>query len=228
LAWAYGSAASRGIEPEANSRAALAAAQRAVELDPMDPDAHAALGDMVGDTGDFPRAKAEFETALRLNPGDVETLTHYAGWASTFGEPERGAAAADRALRLNPNAPNWAYGFFSNAYFMVGRYDDAVRSIERRPLDSLGRGSLVLRAALYAAVDRIDDAHRAVADTLARYPDLTIEGFISDPGWNDVERGKYMQAMRKAGFPACASANALTKIAKPVHLPECTRPQSTG
>ena len=138
LAWAYGSAAGRGIDPEAKSAAALAAAQRAVELDPMDPDAHAALADIVGDKGDFPRAKAEFETALRLNPGDAETLTHYAGWASTFGQPERGAEAADRALRLNPNAPGWAYGFFSYAYFMAGRYDDAVRSIERRPVDSHG------------------------------------------------------------------------------------------
>jgi hypothetical protein len=111
---------------------------------------------------------------------------------------------------------------------MVGRYDDAVRSIERRPLDSLGRGSLVLRAVAYAAVDRIDDAHRAVANTLAQYPDLTIESYLSDPGWNDVERGKLTQAMRKAGFPACASADVLAKMAKPVHLPECARPQPAG
>ena len=190
----------------------------------MDPDAHAALGDMLGDKGDFPRAKAEFETALRLNPGDAETLTHYAGWASTFGQPERGAEAADRALRLNPNAMGWAYGFFSYAYFMAGRYDDAVRSIERRPVDSLSRGGLVMRAAIYAAADRVDEAHRAAADALARYPDLTIEGFLSDPGYNDVERGKLMPALRKAGFPACASADALAKLAKPVRLPECARP----
>ncbi len=85
-----------------------------------------------------------------------------------------------------------------------------------------------VRVWAYAAVGRIDDAHRAVADTLAQYPDLTIEGYLSDPGWNDVERGKPMQAMRKAGFPACASADVLAKLAKPVHLPECTRPQPTG
>jgi TolB-like protein/cytochrome c-type biogenesis protein CcmH/NrfG len=228
LAWAHGSAAGFGVDPEAESAAAMAAAQRAVELDPMDPDAHAALASILGDKGDFPRASVEFETALRLNPGDAETLTHYAGWASTFGQPERGAEAADRALRLNPNAPGWAYGSFSGAYFMAGRYDDAVRSIERRPVDSMGRGGLVFRAAVYAAADRGDDARRAAADALAQYPDLTIESFLSDPGWNDVERGKLMQTMRKAGFPACASADVLAKLAKPVHLPECARPQPTG
>jgi TolB-like protein/class 3 adenylate cyclase/Flp pilus assembly protein TadD len=228
LAWAYSSLAGKGMDPEANSRAALAAAQRAVELDPMDPDAHAALGASVGNKGDFPRAKAEFETALRLNPGDAETLTHYAGWASTFGAPEHGAEAADRAFRLNPNAPGWAYGSFSYAYFMAGRYDDAVRSMERRPLDSLDRVAFVMRAALYAVVDRIDDAHRAVADTLGRYPDLTIEGFLSDPGYNDVERKKFMQAMRKAGFPACTSADVLDELAKPVRLPECAQLRPAG
>ena len=60
------------------SAAALAAAQRAVELDPMDPDAHAALAEIVSTKGDLPRGEAEFETALPLNPGVAETLTHYA------------------------------------------------------------------------------------------------------------------------------------------------------
>ena len=51
---------------------------------------------------------------------------------------------------------------------------------------------------------------------------------LSGPDWNDVERGKLMQAMRKAGFPACASADVLAKLAKPFRLPECARPQPTG
>ena len=228
LAWAYGSAAGRAVDPEAMSAAALAAAQRAVELDPMDPDAHAAMADILGGKGDFSRAQAEFETALRLNPGDAETLTHYAGWASTFGQPERGAEAADRALRLNPNAMGWAYGLFSYGYFMAGRYDDAVRAIEHRPVDSMSRAGLVIRAAIYATASRGDQAQRAAAEALARYPDLTIEGFLSDPGFNDVERGKLVPALRTAGFPACAPADVLAKLAKPFRLPECARPQPTG
>ena len=46
----------------------------------------------------------------------------------------------------------------------------------------MGRAGLVLRAAIYAAAGRGDDAHRAAADALAQYPDLTIESFLSDPG----------------------------------------------
>lgn len=110
---------------------------------------------------------------------------------------------------------------------MAGRYDDAARSIGRRPFDTLSRVGLVLRAAIYAAAGRGDDAHRAAADAMVRYPDLSIETFLSNPGYNEVERGKLMQAMPKAGFPACASAKMLARLTKPVHLPECAGPRPT-
>ena len=84
-------------------------------------------------------------------------------------------------------------------------------------------------AAIYAATGRGDQAQRAAADALAQYPDLTIERFlISDPAYNDVERGKLLPALRKAGLPACAAAGELAKLAKPLRLPECTRPQPAG
>ena len=44
-----------------------------------------------------------------------------------------GAEAADRAIRLNPNYPLWAGNFYRWAYFMVGRYEDALKVIERQP-----------------------------------------------------------------------------------------------
>jgi hypothetical protein len=69
---------------------------------------------------------------------------------------------------------------------MAGRYDDAVRCIDRGLMDSLSRNGLVLRTAAYAAADRMDDARRAAADTLAQYPNLTTESFLSNPGYDDV------------------------------------------
>jgi hypothetical protein len=139
-----------------------------------------------------------------------------------------GAEAADRALRLNPNAMVWAYGPLSYAYFMAGRYDDARRVVERRPMDSMSRTGLVMRPAIYAAAGRGDQAQRAAAEALARYPDLTIEGVLSDPGYNDVERGKLIPALRTAGFPACASDKQLAKLDHPARLPECARPSPSG
>ncbi|OWK26485.1 hypothetical protein AJ87_05065 [Rhizobium yanglingense] len=75
--------------------------------------------------GDMGRAKAELDTALRLAPGSSEILTFYSGFAAHFGEPERGAQMVDQVMRLDPNYPMWTSNFFSPAYFMAGRYEDA-------------------------------------------------------------------------------------------------------
>ena len=81
------------------------------------------------DAGDPARAEAEFDKALSLNPGSADLLAIYAGWASGFGEPEQGVEAAERAMRLNPDTPPWAVYNFAYAYFMAGRYEDALRHI---------------------------------------------------------------------------------------------------
>ena len=132
-----------GADADAARAAAMQAIRRGLELDPQDAAAHATLGHILGMAGDLPRAKAEFETALRLNPSDAGILTNYAGWASTFGDPERGAQAADRAMRLNPNYSVSAAGFFRLAYLMAGRYEDALRLVEREDPQTRTRGGWV-------------------------------------------------------------------------------------
>jgi TolB-like protein len=111
--------------------AALAAARRAVETDPGDALAHSALAYILGVQGNFAASEAEFDTALRLNPGDAEILALYSPWASTFGHSERGAEAADHAIRLDPNYQVWQAWSFSAAYFAAGRFEDALRILER-------------------------------------------------------------------------------------------------
>jgi TolB-like protein/class 3 adenylate cyclase len=122
-----------GTDPAAARKAAMAAADRAVMLDPRDAEAHAALGVRLCEIGDLARAEAEFETALSLSPGSAEILTLYAGWASSFGEPERGAEIVDRVIRLNPSYPMREAGLLSYAYFMAGRYQDAASLLKRVP-----------------------------------------------------------------------------------------------
>ena len=143
-----------GADADTARAAAMQAIRRGLELDPQDAAAHATFGHILGMAGDLPRAEAEFETALRLNPSDAGILTNYAGWASTFGDPERGAQAADRAMRLNPNYSVSAAGFFRLAYLMAGRYEDALRLVEREDPQTRTRGGWVQGAVIYAALGR--------------------------------------------------------------------------
>jgi hypothetical protein len=70
--------------------------------------------------------------ALSISPGSFSILVCYASWASALGEPVCGAAIADRAVQINPNFQPWASAGLRYAYFMVGRYEDALRVMERQ------------------------------------------------------------------------------------------------
>jgi len=189
----------------------------------MDAGAHSVLGTMLGEEDNFPEAKAELEIARRLNPGSSDILAQYAGWASTFGDPQGGADAADRAIRMNPNYPIGMTGFFGYAYFMAGRYEDALRIQLREPAGSRSQDAWMRIASSLAALGRSDEAKAAVKDSLAHYPNLTIEGFANQPGYSDTERQKFVATMSAAGFPRCAPPQELATIARPVRLPECTK-----
>jgi tetratricopeptide (TPR) repeat protein len=104
---------------------------------------------------------------------------------------------------------------------MAGRYEDALRVLERLPLENYTRFSWILRSAIYAELGRSEDAKIWLAKALAKYPQLTIEGFINEPGWSGSERRRMMDAMQHAGFPPCVLPGQLDGVASPIRIPEC-------
>lgn len=210
-----------GADREMAMRKADEAARIAVRLDPGDPEAHAVLGMSFGLNGDFARGKTEFDTAMRLAPNAAEIVIFYSGWASTFGEPERGAELVDQAMRLDPNYPMWAVGSFSYAYFMAGRYEDALRMLDRETEANYNRDKWIMRSSSLAALGRVEEAKIWLAKALKADPDITIEAQVDEPGFNDTERQRFVETMRMAGFPPCASGKQLVKMKKPRWLPEC-------
>ncbi|TJW62134.1 MAG: tetratricopeptide repeat protein, partial [Mesorhizobium sp.] len=119
---------------------------------------------------------AELDTALRLAPGSAEILTFYAGWAASFGEPERGAELVDRVIRLDPNYPMWTSGPFSYAYYMVGRYDDALKMLEGLTPDNYNQWRWMVRSGSLAGAGRMEEAQASVKEALKRHPEMTVEG----------------------------------------------------
>ncbi len=225
LSHSHGVLTGFGVEPEKNRALSAEAAERAVQLDPRDAEAHAVYAIILGDRGEIERAKAEFDTALRLAPGQFEVLTFYIDWASTFGGPERTAELVDKAISLNPGFPMWSARIFTHAYFMAGRYEDALRMLDRLTPENYGRKHWVMRSGALAALGRTEEAKVSVTDGLKRFPNLTVEGFVNIPGFNEAERQRLIETMRLVGFPDCAKAEELAKIEKPLRLPECTSPQ---
>jgi TolB-like protein len=221
LSFAHHLSMNFGTELAVANPLALAAARRAIEIDPGDARAHMGLAIALATQGDLVASEAEFDTALRLNPGDAEILQGYSSYATGFGHPERASEMADRAIRLNPNYQTWRAVDLSYAYFSDNRYEDALRLLEKVPRETYNFYAWVFRAASYAALGRLAEAKTTVSDALAHFPDLTIEGFTGAADWSDPERKRLNEKMRAAGFPPCAKPDALVKNPQLVRLPEC-------
>ncbi|WP_159713907.1 hypothetical protein [Geminicoccus flavidas] len=105
---------------------------------------------------------------------------------------------------------------------MAGRYEDALHFANRVPREAYNLFDHVLRAAALAALGLGEEARAAVAETIAQFPHISVEGFaILDPAWNEDERQRPVETMRKAGSPLCASADDLRNSPDLQRLPEC-------
>ncbi|MFO0992313.1 MAG: adenylate/guanylate cyclase domain-containing protein [Hyphomicrobiales bacterium] len=195
--------------------------RRAVELDPMDAEAHAALAFALGNDGDLSHAQPEFETALRLNPNSADVLTRYAVWASAFGKAQEGGEMAERAYRLNPDPPSPSIRFLRGALLAAGRYDRAQSVHEHMPKAKYIDGDYVDGAIIMVALGQADEARKLVQEAEAAFPDLTIESWTGTVDWGDSDRKLYVKLMREAGFPACATPDQVKKFRITVRLPEC-------
>jgi TolB-like protein len=122
-AWAYkasGHAVLSGLvaDPQAQYTAAVAAASRAIELDPRSSRGHAALGFALYPQGEWARAREEFERARALG-APVSELTPYSVMQMAVGDFAGARETLLADLALNPMNGTVA-GFLLAAHEMTG------------------------------------------------------------------------------------------------------------
>src|SRR5205814_7068701 len=109
----------------------IAAARKALELDPDLAQAHAALAVAAWQyRRDWAGADAEFRRALELQPGLAETHHFYAMYLSALGRDSAALAEIRRALELDPLAPrtNTNYGDLLRS---AGRESEAIQKLQK-------------------------------------------------------------------------------------------------
>ena len=110
---------------------------------------------------------------------------------------------------------------------MVSRFADAIAMCERVPRQSWSRGAYARCAGSLALLGRAAEAEQAVADALDAFPRLAYETHAhANPSLSANEKRQYERAMRAAGFPVCAPAEARSKIPEAMRLAECNSPPS--
>jgi len=100
-------------------------AKRALELDANLPEAHAARGWMLNDTGRPDEAMLEFRKAIELNPNYAIAYIWIVNYVA---DPGEAFTIQEKALRLDPLSRSANFGYI-NALIARNRLDDAERQI---------------------------------------------------------------------------------------------------
>ncbi|MBV8094147.1 MAG: hypothetical protein JO110_13185 [Acetobacteraceae bacterium] len=135
---------------------------------------------------------------------------------------------ADRMFRLNPHYPPW-YNNAVDPYYATNQYDKVITLI-RRTIGEVATWSQMVLTLSYAQLGRQPDLATAKAELLRRYPDFSLERFMSDfgPIPDQTMLAHYMDGARKAGLNDCATDDELKKYPKMTHLAVCDARHATN
>ncbi len=182
-------------------------AQRALELDPLNPNGHMILAYVHFYRERPAEAIAAAERAVELNPNSEFAHAALGLTLAQAGRTVSALQSISRALRLNPRSSSNVLMTVAYVNFGAGRRKQAEELLERVRLS--GPDNIIVRvglAALYEYEGRHEEARVAVREALAVNPHLTAEiATRMIPGLEEVfpseEGAQFEDNLRKAGLP---------------------------
>jgi tetratricopeptide (TPR) repeat protein len=140
-------------------------AQKAIALDDSLPGGHQVLGEVYLWKKQHEQAIAELEEAIALSPNSADGLAGLGEILNWAGRPEETIGLVQKAMRLNPKYPSWYLWSLGHAYFLTGRYEEAIETLKR----VLDRNPYFLPAhfylaASYSEIGREEEARAEVVE----------------------------------------------------------------
>ena len=201
LGWTYRRAVGHGWTefPDQALQQAHDFAQKALSLEESAA-AHRLLGYVYLVWAEYDLASREMERAIELNPNDWDSRTIQGSVMLYTGRPDEAIRTFETALRFDPTMDSDRVFELGLAYYVKGRYDDAIKILEQ----NLGRNpdhvfSHVPLAAAFAQVGRSEDAAREVAAVRRLHPFFEVASFGSRLR-NPADRASIADGLRKAGL----------------------------
>jgi Tfp pilus assembly protein PilF len=180
-------------------------ATEAVRLDGDDYQGHWVRGWSYLYKREYEKATKSYEHALALNPNDAEFLAEMGNFLVYVGQPQQAVGRLKEAIRLNPKHPDWYDQYLGWAYEHAGMPNEAIETLERvvdRPATQEQLWVSPTLAAAYAAVGRMDDAHKIVKEIEQLDPKFSTAEFASRAPYQTQElRDRYVNALLRAGLP---------------------------
>ena len=188
---------------EASLARALEANDRALTIDPSNPDTLASLSLIKLTSGNHDEALALSEKAVALAPSHANNMAMAGVIAVYCGKPREALGLVRKAMRLCPIYPIWYLYPLTRAYWFMGMTDEAIvaarSAIERDPELSL---SHTLHAIVLTDAGREAEARRAVAEVLRLEPKFSVEAWAARRGAPSELSIREAEALLKAGLPA--------------------------
>ena len=164
----------------------LASAERGAQLSPLDAEAQHALGWITAFARQYDRSQTAFERGLELN-ASMAGCYHGLGFTHSLnGRPEDAIPLLERSILLSPHDPQMHFrrGHLGQAFFQIGRYDEAIEySLAGLELKD-EYGFTYLAAAACGMAGRREQGLALLDRAKTRFPDNSVESlrtFLSEP-----------------------------------------------
>ncbi|HKA54994.1 MAG TPA: tetratricopeptide repeat protein, partial [Candidatus Binatia bacterium] len=121
---------------------------------------------------------------------------------SFAGRPRDTVGLVEKGLRFNPRQPLSLLWLRGHAYFLTGRYDEAIATFKKTLLSNPNYWVAHLYlAAIYSELGREEEARAEAAEALRLNPHFALEVYKQNMPYKDpAALERWLSALRKAGL----------------------------
>lgn len=191
---------------------ALAAARRAVGLDPHHARALQALMMALFFHGEVEEARAVGERALASNPNDTELLSELGLRIALTGEWQRGRELVEQALDRNPGHSGYYHAVLALIAHMQRDGERALLEIRQANLEKFSIYHAVA-AVIYAERGLMVEARREAGRFVGLYPTFleNLDAELAERNLRPEDRARLAEGLRAAGLVVPETADAAAK-----------------
>jgi adenylate cyclase len=175
--------------------------QRALAIDPQNPDAHRTAGGILLLRSRFDDAAEAARRAVELSPNLPDGLMFAAFILVCAGRAQEAVGQIEKAMALSPNHPANYLGQLGNAYRLAGRSEEATAAFRAYHAQSPGFG-LADIVMIQEQAGQIDEARQTAAQLIAVRPTFTVTSWARTQFRQDVQQmAADIASLRAAGIP---------------------------
>ncbi len=177
-------------------------AQKAVAMEEAIDGGHSLLASIYLVMRQHDKAIAEGERAVAINPNGAMASIALAGIVGCAGKWEESISYSKQSMRLSPFSESIDYWILGRAYFMTGRYDEAILILKKAvQISPAFIPAHIFLAACYSSLGRDVEAAAEAKEVLRINPKFSIESHAKAlPYKNEADIEREVSALRKAGL----------------------------